>query len=228
MDFIRQAVDKLDNQQGNGQNQNQQHHQQQGYNQQQGGYPQQNYQNQGGYQGEQRYDSAPLRPDQTSSSAGGVGGLAQSFLNFSNTGSRDERAGLQPVALPDHHNPQQQYQGYPNQSTHASGGGSGLLGTVKDMFDGGDSRRREEEERRRLEEEERMRREEGGLMGKVGGLMSGFTGGSAKKDEDFIDKGVDLVQQHVLGQGEQKNESVLEQMKDAQIANMVRGALGKK
>ena len=36
-------------------------------------------------------------------------------------------------------------------------------------------------------------------------------------------KGVDFVQEHVLGQGPQNNESAIEQAKDEQISDFIRG-----
>jgi hypothetical protein len=39
---------------------------------------------------------------------------------------------------------------------------------------------------------------------------------------DYLDKGVDWVQEHVLGEGPQDNESALEQAKDEQISDFIR------
>lgn len=38
--------------------------------------------------------------------------------------------------------------------------------------------------------------------------------------------GVDWVQEHVLGQGDQSNESAVEQAKDEQISDFIRGKTG--
>lgn len=38
--------------------------------------------------------------------------------------------------------------------------------------------------------------------------------------------GVDLVQEHILQQGSQKNEGFVKRFKDDQIAGVIRGALG--
>lgn len=38
--------------------------------------------------------------------------------------------------------------------------------------------------------------------------------------------GVDLIQEHILGQGSQKDEGMVEKFKDEQIAGAIRGALG--
>ncbi|KAK0654567.1 hypothetical protein QBC41DRAFT_57526 [Cercophora samala] len=60
----------------------------------------------------------------------------------------------------------------------------------------------------------------GGLMGKLNSLAGG--GKESEKKEDPLDKGVDLFQQHVLGQGDQSNESAIEQAKDEQISDFIR------
>ncbi|GMK56638.1 hypothetical protein CspeluHIS016_0304780 [Cutaneotrichosporon spelunceum] len=73
----------------------------------------------------------------------------------------------------------------------------------------------------------------GGLGGLVAGLAGGgnlgdklnsMGGGGAQGEanEDYLDKGVDLVQQHILGEGPQDNETAAEQMKDEVISDMIR------
>ncbi|KAK3985886.1 hypothetical protein QBC44DRAFT_311892 [Cladorrhinum sp. PSN332] len=61
----------------------------------------------------------------------------------------------------------------------------------------------------------------GGIMDKLNSMAGG--GKQSEKNEDAVDKGVDLFQQHVLGQGDQSNESALEQAKDEQISDFIRG-----
>ncbi|KAA8896387.1 hypothetical protein FN846DRAFT_275596 [Sphaerosporella brunnea] len=61
----------------------------------------------------------------------------------------------------------------------------------------------------------------GGLMDRINGTMGG--GLQGEKNEDALDKGVDFVQEKFLGQGPQDNESALEQAKDEQISDFVRG-----
>ncbi|KAK9790486.1 putative DNA damage-responsive protein 48 [Seiridium cardinale] len=61
----------------------------------------------------------------------------------------------------------------------------------------------------------------GGFMDKVNGLAGG--GKESEKNEDGLDKGVDWVQENVLGQGQQSNESAAEQAKDEQISDFIRG-----
>ncbi|KAF8427361.1 hypothetical protein EV426DRAFT_404190 [Tirmania nivea] len=115
----------------------------------------------------------------------------------------------------------------------------GFLGGIKDMWDGGadteKQRLNEGQERRRREEEE------AGVFGKVQGLMGlrqeeerpqtvgdkilGAFGAQQRKP-DMVDHGVDLVQEHILGQGSQKDEGMVERFKDDKIAGVVRGALG--
>ncbi|RPB18513.1 hypothetical protein L211DRAFT_871749 [Terfezia boudieri ATCC MYA-4762] len=115
----------------------------------------------------------------------------------------------------------------------------GFIGDIKDMWDGG----ADAELQRLIEERERRRREEeeAGVFGKVQGLMGlrqqeekpqtvgdkvlGAFGVQQKKP-DVVDHGVDLVQEHILGQGSQKDEGMVERFKDDQIAGAIRGALG--
>ncbi|KAI8951227.1 hypothetical protein F4801DRAFT_305059 [Xylaria longipes] len=61
----------------------------------------------------------------------------------------------------------------------------------------------------------------GGFMNKLNSMAGG--GKESEKNEDALDKGVDWVQEHVLGQGDQSNESAAEQAKDEQISDFVRG-----
>ncbi|KAI2607803.1 hypothetical protein GGR54DRAFT_401376 [Hypoxylon sp. NC1633] len=60
----------------------------------------------------------------------------------------------------------------------------------------------------------------GGLMDKLNGMTGG--GKESEKNEDVLDKGVDWVQENVLGQGDQSNESAVEQAKDEQISDFIR------
>ncbi|KAG8771573.1 hypothetical protein FRC12_003534 [Ceratobasidium sp. 428] len=50
----------------------------------------------------------------------------------------------------------------------------------------------------------------------------GFMGALNNMADDGLDKGIDYVQQHYMGSGDQSNESALEQAKDQQISDMVR------
>ncbi|KAI0814673.1 hypothetical protein GGR55DRAFT_441799 [Xylaria sp. FL0064] len=60
----------------------------------------------------------------------------------------------------------------------------------------------------------------GGIMGKLNSVAGG--GKDSEKNEDALDKGIDWVQENVLGQGDQSNESAVEQAKDEQISDFVR------
>ncbi|KAI3396618.1 hypothetical protein diail_11871 [Diaporthe ilicicola] len=62
---------------------------------------------------------------------------------------------------------------------------------------------------------------EGGFMGKLNNLAGG--GEAGEKKEDGLDKGVDWVQENLLGQGKQDDESAVEQAKDEQISDFIRG-----
>lgn len=81
----------------------------------------------------------------------------------------------------------------------------------------------------------------GGVMDKLHGMVGGGT--QSEKNEDALDKGahppylpsthrsltslssigVDWVQENVFKQGPQNNESAVEQAKDEQISDMIRG-----
>jgi len=68
---------------------------------------------------------------------------------------------------------------------------------------------------------------QGGLDGLLGGLknqVNSAAGGGAEgeKNEDYLDKGVDFVQEKFLNQGPQDNESAVEQAKDEQISDFIR------
>jgi len=60
-----------------------------------------------------------------------------------------------------------------------------------------------------------------GLGEKLNAAAGG--GRESEKNEDALDKGVDFFQEKVLGQGPQDNESAIEQAKDEQISDFIRG-----
>ncbi|KIM49652.1 hypothetical protein M413DRAFT_438822 [Hebeloma cylindrosporum] len=64
-----------------------------------------------------------------------------------------------------------------------------------------------------------------GIAEKINYALGGGAKGEAK--EDKLDKAIDLFQEHVLKQGDQSNESALEQAKDKQIADAIRHAVGR-
>ena len=68
-------------------------------------------------------------------------------------------------------------------------------------------------------------KEGGGFLSGLGNKMNEAAGGgkASEKNEDYLDKGVDFVQEKFLGQGPQDNESALEQAKDEQISDFIRG-----
>ncbi|KAH7391826.1 hypothetical protein BKA66DRAFT_488055 [Pyrenochaeta sp. MPI-SDFR-AT-0127] len=65
----------------------------------------------------------------------------------------------------------------------------------------------------------------GGFLGGIGDKLNSAAGGGkeSEKNEDYLDKGVDYVQEKFLGQGAQDNESAVEQAKDEQISDFIRG-----
>ncbi|KAL6857907.1 hypothetical protein ACO1O0_005353 [Amphichorda felina] len=60
----------------------------------------------------------------------------------------------------------------------------------------------------------------GGFMDKVNNAAGG--GKQGEKNEDALDKAVDMFQDKVLGQGDQSNESAAEQAKDEAISDFIR------
>ncbi|KAL0937816.1 uncharacterized protein CTRU02_207547 [Colletotrichum truncatum] len=64
------------------------------------------------------------------------------------------------------------------------------------------------------------KKESGGFMDKLNGMAGG--GRESEKQEDGLDKAVDMFQEKVLGQGPQNNESAAEQAKDEQISDFIR------
>ncbi|KAK4500426.1 hypothetical protein PRZ48_008615 [Zasmidium cellare] len=68
-------------------------------------------------------------------------------------------------------------------------------------------------------------KEGGGFLGGITNKLNSAAGGGkeSEKNEDYLDKGVDFVQEKFLGQGPQDNESAVEQAKDEQISDFIRG-----
>ncbi|TKA61296.1 hypothetical protein B0A49_08910 [Cryomyces minteri] len=65
----------------------------------------------------------------------------------------------------------------------------------------------------------------GGFLGGLGNKLNSAVGGGqeSEKNEDMLDKGIDMFQEKVMGQGPQNNESAVEQAKDEQISDYIRG-----
>ncbi|KAK5943459.1 hypothetical protein PMZ80_004466 [Knufia obscura] len=65
----------------------------------------------------------------------------------------------------------------------------------------------------------------GGFFGGIGNKMNEAAGGgqASEKNEDYLDKGIDFVQEKFMGAGPQNNESAVEQAKDEQISDFIRG-----
>ncbi|KAH8590911.1 hypothetical protein B0O99DRAFT_284541 [Bisporella sp. PMI_857] len=68
-------------------------------------------------------------------------------------------------------------------------------------------------------------KKEGGFFSAIGDKLNAAAGGGkeSEKNEDMLDKGIDFVQEKFLGQGPQDNESAVEQAKDEQISDFLRG-----
>jgi len=69
------------------------------------------------------------------------------------------------------------------------------------------------------------KKESGGFLSNMGDKLNAAGGGGreSEKDEDLLDKGVDFVQEKILGQGPQNKESAVEQAKDEQASDFIRG-----
>ncbi|KAH8785947.1 hypothetical protein F5883DRAFT_401610 [Diaporthe sp. PMI_573] len=76
-------------------------------------------------------------------------------------------------------------------------------------------------EQQQQQQQQGEQKSEGGFMSKLNNMAGG--GAAGEKKEDGLDKGVDWVQENVLGQGKQDNESAVEQAKDEQISDFIRG-----
>ncbi|KAL3419275.1 hypothetical protein PVAG01_09497 [Phlyctema vagabunda] len=70
-----------------------------------------------------------------------------------------------------------------------------------------------------------QQQEGGGFLSGIGNKLNSAAGGGpeSEKNEDMLDKGIDMFQEKVLGQGAQNNESAVEQAKDEQISDFLRG-----
>ncbi|CAG7854873.1 SubName: Full=Uncharacterized protein {ECO:0000313/EMBL:CCA77729.1} [Serendipita indica DSM 11827] len=126
---------------------------------------------------------------------------------------------------------------------------------IKDVFDGDDEEK--ERERQRLAEEAKRNQSFGARVRNIfkdepepapvkkhpwsrtpspppkkdwKDKINELAGGGAKAEakEDHLDKTIDWVQDHVLGKGDQHNESAVEQAKDKQIADAIRHVTGMK
>jgi len=75
-----------------------------------------------------------------------------------------------------------------------------------------------------LEQDQSQQKQSGGWLGGLENKMNEMAGGGASGEakEDYLDKSVDWVQEHVMGQGPQNNESAAEQFKDEQISDFIR------
>ena len=111
---------------------------------------------------------------------------------------------------------------------------------VKNLTGGGNNNNNENQPQATGSEQ----KSEGGFLGGIGDKLNNAAGGGAEgeKKEDGLDKGkftdsehtqcslltflivgIDYVQENFLGQGKQDNESAVEQAKDEQISDFIRG-----
>ncbi|KAF1971475.1 hypothetical protein BU23DRAFT_556006 [Bimuria novae-zelandiae CBS 107.79] len=90
-------------------------------------------------------------------------------------------------------------------------------------FTGGEQKNEQQQQQSAGSSEQKQ--EGGGFFSGIGNKVNEAAGGGAagEKNEDYLDKGVDYVQEKFLGQGAQNNESAAEQAKDEQISDFIRG-----
>ncbi|TVY52745.1 hypothetical protein LCER1_G006088, partial [Lachnellula cervina] len=64
----------------------------------------------------------------------------------------------------------------------------------------------------------------GGILSSISTKLNTAAGGGkeSEKNEDALDKAIDLIQDKVLAQGPQDDESALEQAKDEQVSDFIR------
>ncbi|KAK4897635.1 hypothetical protein LTR27_004781 [Elasticomyces elasticus] len=69
-------------------------------------------------------------------------------------------------------------------------------------------------------------KDSGGFLGGLGDKINGAAGGgqSSEKNEDYLDKGIDMVQSKFMGGGDQSNESAAEQAKDEAMSDYIRSS----
>ncbi|KAL2072357.1 hypothetical protein VTL71DRAFT_11700 [Oculimacula yallundae] len=92
-------------------------------------------------------------------------------------------------------------------------------------FTGGDKPQGENNQNQQSGSNEQSSSGGGGFLGSIGDKFNSAAGGGkeSEKNEDYLDKGIDFVQEKFMGQGKQDNESAIEQAKDEQISDFVRG-----
>ncbi|KAF2499271.1 hypothetical protein BU16DRAFT_578873 [Lophium mytilinum] len=91
-------------------------------------------------------------------------------------------------------------------------------------FTGGDKQNEGQNEGQGQQQQGGEQKQEGGFLGGIGDKLNSAAGGGkeSEKNEDYLDKGVDFVQEKFLGAGDQSNESAIEQAKDEQISDFIR------
>jgi len=110
------------------------------------------------------------------------------------------------------------------QQSQQHGGGGGFMSGLSDKLSGGGGGANHQSSSHQ-DSNQNQQHGSGGFMSGLGEKLHGAVGGGreSEKNEDMLDKGIDFFQEKVLHQGPQDNESALEQAKDKQIANMIRG-----
>ncbi|KAL5598933.1 hypothetical protein BROUX41_003748 [Berkeleyomyces rouxiae] len=110
---------------------------------------------------------------------------------------------------------------------------SKLTAQAKNALGGGQNNNAQNTQNTNTQSSNNGEQKSSGGFGGLSNMLNNAAGGGAKgeKNEDMLDKGIDAFQQHVLGQGQQSNETAAEQAKDEAIAGFIRsqykGSTGK-
>ncbi|KAI9052559.1 hypothetical protein LZ554_003902 [Drepanopeziza brunnea f. sp. 'monogermtubi'] len=92
-------------------------------------------------------------------------------------------------------------------------------------FTGGDNKEQNQNQQQNSGSTQQSGESSGGFLGGLSNKLNSAAGGGkeSEKNEDYLDKGIDYVQEKFMGQGAQDNESAVEQAKDEQISDFIRG-----
>ncbi|EKD14217.1 uncharacterized protein L3040_003643 [Drepanopeziza brunnea f. sp. 'multigermtubi'] len=92
-------------------------------------------------------------------------------------------------------------------------------------FTGGDNKEQNQNQQQNSGSTQQSGESSGGFLSGLSNKLNSAAGGGkeSEKNEDYLDKGIDYVQEKFMGQGAQDNESAVEQAKDEQISDFIRG-----
>ncbi|KUJ14746.1 uncharacterized protein LY89DRAFT_619898 [Mollisia scopiformis] len=91
-------------------------------------------------------------------------------------------------------------------------------------FTGDNNQEQNQSQNQQTNQQQSSSQQGGGMFSGLGDKLNSAAGGGreSEKNEDMLDKGIDFVQEKFMGQGQQDNESAVEQAKDEQISDFIR------